>query len=156
MADAMQAHQHAYFNAHVLHRDISAGNILITYEGKGLLIDWDLCVKLMDPNNCNKFAPARLPVRTGTWQFMSAALLQDNDKSFRFTKHIISGSSSSRFLRAFDEEYEDEDGVKGGDLKKGFLLGRDIPRVVKFNSRPQLDALIGELTDTFQSCRSMC
>jgi len=23
-----------------LHRDISAGNILITYEGKGLLIDW--------------------------------------------------------------------------------------------------------------------
>jgi len=28
-----------YFNAHVLRRGISAGNILITYEGKGLLID---------------------------------------------------------------------------------------------------------------------
>ncbi|KIL55725.1 hypothetical protein M378DRAFT_17686 [Amanita muscaria Koide BX008] len=70
MADAMQAHQHAYFNAHVLHRDISAGNILITYEGKGLLIDWDLCVKLMDPNNGNKFVPARRPDWTGTWQFI--------------------------------------------------------------------------------------
>ena len=98
---------------------------------------------------------------------MSAALLQDNDKcneleddresclhvltwtALRFTKHTISGGGSNRFLRAFDEEYEDEDGVKGGDLKKGFLLGRDIPRTVKFDRRPQLDALIRELTEAF-------
>jgi hypothetical protein len=98
---------------------------------------------------------------------MSAALLQDNDKrneieddresclhvltwtALRFTKHTISGGRSNRFLRAFDEEYEDEDGVKGGDLKKGFLLGRDIPRTVKFDRRPQLDALIEELTEAF-------
>ena len=37
------AHTAAYFNADVLHRDISAGNIII-HEGKGLLIDWDLAV----------------------------------------------------------------------------------------------------------------
>ena len=98
---------------------------------------------------------------------MSAALLQDNDKcneleddresclhvltwtALRFTKHTISGGGSNRFLRAFDEEYEHEDGVKGGDLKKGFLLGRDIPRTVKFDRRPQLDALIRELTEAF-------
>ena len=98
---------------------------------------------------------------------MSAALLQDNDKcnelvddresclhvltwtALRFTKHTISGGGSNRFLRAFDEEYEDEDGVKGGDLKKGFLLGRDIPRMVKFDRRPQLDTLIRELTEAF-------
>jgi hypothetical protein len=98
---------------------------------------------------------------------MSAALLQDNDKcneleddresclhvltwtALRFTKHTISGGGSNRFLRAFDEEYEDEDVVKGGDLKKGFLLGRDIPRTVKFDRRPQLDALIRELTEAF-------
>jgi serine/threonine protein kinase len=30
----------------VLHRDISVGNILITLEGNGLLIDWDLCARL--------------------------------------------------------------------------------------------------------------
>src|ERR1700727_3821148 len=98
---------------------------------------------------------------------MSAALLQDNDKcneleddresclhvltwtALRFTNHTISGGGTSRFLRAFDEEYEDEDGVKGGDLKKGFLLGREIPRVVKFDRRPHLDKLIDELTETF-------
>ena len=96
-----------------------------------------------------------------------SALLQDNDKcnkleddrgsclhvltwtALRFTKHTISGSSSNKFLRAFDEEYETVDGVKGGDLKKGFLLGRDIPRMVQFDGRPQLDALIGELTKAF-------
>jgi len=38
--------------------------------------------------------------------------------ALRFTDHTISGGSTSRFLRAFDEEYEDEEGVKGGDLKK--------------------------------------
>jgi hypothetical protein len=98
---------------------------------------------------------------------MSAALLQDNDKcnkleddresclhvltwtALRFTKHTISGSSLNKFLRAFDEEYETVHGVKGGDLKKGFLLGRDIPRMVKFDRRPQLDALIEELTEAF-------
>jgi hypothetical protein len=76
---------------------------------------------------------------------MSAALLEDNVKSneleddresclhvltwtaLRFNKHIISGGGSSRFLRAFDRQYQDEDRVKGGDLRKGFLLGRDIP-----------------------------
>jgi len=98
---------------------------------------------------------------------MSAALLRNNDKcneleddresclhvltwtALRFTNHTISGGGTSRFLRAFDEEYEDEEGVKGGDLKKGFLLGRDIPRVVKFDCRPHLDKLIEELTEAF-------
>jgi hypothetical protein len=97
---------------------------------------------------------------------MSAALLQDNEKyneleddresclhvltwtALRFTNHTISGGGTSRFLRAFDEEYEDE-GVKGGDLKRGFLATREIPRVVKFDRRPQLDALVEELTETF-------
>ena len=53
------------------------------------------------------------------------------------------------FLRAFDEEYEDHEGVEGGDLKSSFLATREIPCVVKFDRRPQLDALIEELTETF-------
>jgi hypothetical protein len=98
---------------------------------------------------------------------MSAALLHNNKKcnelednresclhvltwtSLHFSKHTCSEGDSSTFLRAFDEEYETADGVKGGDLKKGFLLGRDIPRTVKFDCHPQLDALIRELTETF-------
>lgn len=40
------AHDGAYFDARILHRDISEGNIIITTEGEGLLIDWDLCINL--------------------------------------------------------------------------------------------------------------
>jgi hypothetical protein len=98
---------------------------------------------------------------------MSAALLRNKDKcneleddresclhvltwtALRFTDHTISGGSINRFLRAFDEEYEDEEGVKGGDLKRGFLATREIPRVVEFHGRPQLDKLIRELTEAF-------
>ena len=37
------AYDHAFFGAGVLHRDISIGNITISDDGTGLLIDWDLC-----------------------------------------------------------------------------------------------------------------
>jgi hypothetical protein len=49
----------------------------------------------------------------------------------------------------FDGEYQDEQDVKGGDLKMGFLVTREITRVVKFDRRPELDALIKELTEAF-------
>ena len=101
---------------------------------------------------------------------MSAAPLRDNDKcnelegdresclhvltcsALRFTKHTISNGCSSDFLRAFGEEYENEDGVKGGALKKDFLATREIPRVVKFDRRAELDELIEELTEVFAVC----
>jgi serine/threonine protein kinase len=42
-----KAHSHAFNVAKILHRNISAGNIIFTDEGKGLLIDWELA-KMMD------------------------------------------------------------------------------------------------------------
>ena len=30
----------------ILHRDVSAGNIILTDEGRGLLIDWELAKKV--------------------------------------------------------------------------------------------------------------
>ncbi|KAH8984958.1 hypothetical protein EDB92DRAFT_1766970, partial [Lactarius akahatsu] len=53
-------HTEAYEWVKILHRDVSAGNILITEDGSGILIDWDLSKKV------------------GTWQFMSIARLQDS------------------------------------------------------------------------------
>ena len=42
------AHKEAYESAGILHRDISAGNILITDDGHGLLIDWDISKRVED------------------------------------------------------------------------------------------------------------
>ena len=39
--DQPLAHKEAYYNAQILHRDFSVGNIII-HDGRGLLIDWDL------------------------------------------------------------------------------------------------------------------
>jgi hypothetical protein len=83
------AHDGAFFDARILHRDISEGNVIITTWGEGLLIDWDLCINLR-----NQDAAAHRPERTvrdplyvfykiielcpqGTWQFMSAKLLSE-------------------------------------------------------------------------------
>ncbi|KAK0435391.1 hypothetical protein EV421DRAFT_1835860 [Armillaria borealis] len=69
VADAMKAHQVAFDRAYILHRDISVGNIMITPDHRGFLIDWDHCVILTDRS------AERYVGGTGTWQFMSARLL---------------------------------------------------------------------------------
>ena len=43
---------HSHFNiAKVLHRDISGGNIIVTYEGKDLLIDRELAKMMKEGGN---------------------------------------------------------------------------------------------------------
>src|SRR6267142_105132 len=42
------AHTAAYDKTRILHRDVSAGNILITDKGGGILIDWDLSKKVKE------------------------------------------------------------------------------------------------------------
>ncbi|KAF9232709.1 hypothetical protein BU15DRAFT_54716 [Melanogaster broomeanus] len=67
--DAIIAHQCAWVLG-ILHRDISVGNIII-FLLQGYLIDWDLA-KSVDID-----VPRRI-TRTGTWQFMSAHLVEDS------------------------------------------------------------------------------
>ncbi|KIM80283.1 hypothetical protein PILCRDRAFT_50613, partial [Piloderma croceum F 1598] len=83
--DALECHEDA-FNAGVLHHDISVGNILIV-NGRGLLIDWDLSKRLNSPipNDC-----IRQPTRTGTWQFMSAALVKTREAPHTFVDDLES------------------------------------------------------------------
>ncbi|EEB99141.1 hypothetical protein MPER_01234, partial [Moniliophthora perniciosa FA553] len=66
-------HNEAFKKAKVLHRDINVGNVLISEDGtEGLLIDWDFS----KPITTDTETP-RQPERTGTWQFISAHLLDE-------------------------------------------------------------------------------
>ncbi|KAF9257400.1 hypothetical protein L218DRAFT_991041 [Marasmius fiardii PR-910] len=79
MRDALEAHQKAYELAHVLHRDISIGNILIFGQG-GLLIDWEYS-RIFTPGIPTVLAPDS---HTGTWSFVSARILRKGGG-----KHIL-------------------------------------------------------------------
>ncbi|KAI0292369.1 hypothetical protein B0F90DRAFT_278101 [Multifurca ochricompacta] len=87
--DAIVAHSAAYERAQILHRDVSAGNILITEEGTGMLIDWDLSKQV---HKGVEEGP-RQHSRTGTWQFISISRLREP----RYTAHEVSDDLESFF-----------------------------------------------------------
>ncbi|KAI0318610.1 hypothetical protein OF83DRAFT_1027765, partial [Amylostereum chailletii] len=64
--DAIEGHAKAYTELGLLHGDISAGNILITDDGGGLLIDWHLAFDVV----------AGRKGSVGTWSFISGRLMQ--------------------------------------------------------------------------------
>ncbi|KAJ3004790.1 hypothetical protein NUW54_g4647 [Trametes sanguinea] len=99
MADSILplAHSLAYTNHRLLHRDISAGNVIIRPSlsadvdengnkeviWEGVLTDWELAkeIPVRDPSDpeAPKEVP-RQPERTGTWQFMSVHYVRDHPK----------------------------------------------------------------------------
>ncbi|RPD57731.1 hypothetical protein L227DRAFT_222441 [Lentinus tigrinus ALCF2SS1-6] len=83
IATCIKAHGLAYDKG-IIHRDVSAGNVLIHIQEKivdgrlvqtrtGMLTDWELSKRRNSPGT------ARQPDRTGTWQFMSAYILSHPD-----------------------------------------------------------------------------
>ncbi|KZV71574.1 hypothetical protein PENSPDRAFT_630079 [Peniophora sp. CONT] len=81
ISDALKAHAIAFNAGSILHRDISINNILIK-DGRGLLIDWDMCRHL-------DTTEPRIPWRTGTWQFISAQLLSDPESKTHALRHDL-------------------------------------------------------------------
>ncbi|KAF8227006.1 hypothetical protein L208DRAFT_1158281, partial [Tricholoma matsutake] len=67
------------YRARFLHCDFSPGNIIITVDGKGLLIDWDLSKLLAGksetPRHAMQTMHPKFQLFNGTWQFMSARLV---------------------------------------------------------------------------------
>ena len=102
----------------------------------------------------------------GTLRLMSAALVVDDERrcepedalesclhvltwvALRYTKYTTAGSTRD-FLRGIRNAYDFPEDADAGYIKKAILLCRLVPREVKFDHRPQLDALIEELTETF-------
>ncbi|KAJ8475426.1 hypothetical protein ONZ45_g15613 [Pleurotus djamor] len=155
--DAFVGHQQAYEKCKLLHRDVSAGNILILGNGNGLLSDWDLAEKLDKAREA-----ARAHDRIGTWAFMSVELstqsntcnsVQDDIESFlwiafyhaiRYTAHDYSNVCGviSNF---FDECHFFVDIVMGGAPKYMFITKGTISgRRIRFSCAP-LDDLIYDL-----------
>ncbi|KAK7015135.1 hypothetical protein VNI00_019201 [Paramarasmius palmivorus] len=112
MKDGMEAHRAAYDRVKILHRDVSAGNVLIRHDGQeGFLIDWDFSKEVTDDES------PRQRERTGTWQFMSAKLLlgtakqhtrADDLESFfyvlcwltlNYTPHGITPNAVEKFMK---------------------------------------------------------
>ncbi|KZT18288.1 hypothetical protein NEOLEDRAFT_1036770, partial [Neolentinus lepideus HHB14362 ss-1] len=84
-------HKEAYEKAGILHRDLSFNNIVLIGEEnneRGILIDWDLSRSLVSLDT----EKARVRGRTGTWQFISHALLRNPTK-----KHTIQDDLESSF-----------------------------------------------------------
>ncbi|KZT19666.1 hypothetical protein NEOLEDRAFT_1077449, partial [Neolentinus lepideus HHB14362 ss-1] len=84
-------HKAAFEKAGILHRDLSFHNTVLIGDGddeRGILIDWDLSRSLTSVDT----GDARVRGRTGTWQFISHALLQHPTK-----KHSIEDDLESSF-----------------------------------------------------------
>ncbi|KAG7087798.1 hypothetical protein E1B28_013739 [Marasmius oreades] len=141
LRDALKAHQTAYEKLHILHRDISDANILI-FNGRGLLIDWEFS-KVYVPGIPRE---PRQNERTGTWQFISARMLQlggqpvqhtlfDDLESFfhvlcwvaiQYSQHGMSDSQVVTFLNdVYDYAvYKNGDDCGGQHKRLAFLVQR--------------------------------
>jgi len=155
--DSLIALMDAY-GAGVLHRDFSAGNIIIA-DGKGWLIDWDLS----KPVSLLSETPRRAS-RTGTWQFMSAGLVSGIYDQHDFKDDLESSVYVLLWVTLMYSEVSDRDevptflsavldprpcGPRGGYGKEGFLVGRAFLNHVTFPHRPALHTLIDQLAQLF-------
>ncbi|KAI0344314.1 hypothetical protein BDW22DRAFT_1355684 [Trametopsis cervina] len=73
MRDTLEAILATFRDAHMLHGDISVGNIMLDANSNAFLNDWDYAISL-SPENAGHVC------RTGTWQFMSIGILTDPTK----------------------------------------------------------------------------
>ncbi|KAI0739891.1 hypothetical protein C8Q80DRAFT_1200859 [Daedaleopsis nitida] len=145
--DCVLAHHHAY-QLGIMHRDVSGGNILIlpvlvksnggVYVAYiGILADWEMS------KPWEKKYP-RQPERTGTWQFMSVALLSrrkviqisDELESFfyvllyyavRYLKSNCNGLTIANYLDQFFDQYSiDDQGFVCGTLKHSTIKNGEL------------------------------
>ncbi|KAM5541091.1 hypothetical protein V8D89_005224 [Ganoderma adspersum] len=184
--DAVLAHEQAANMSErpLLHRDISSGNILIYPRVEkeddnevsliwgGILADWELSKPFQKDES--EVRSARQPVRTGTWQYLSVALLSpgvirvgiaDEVESFfhvllYYALHYVktancNGFSVANFLDRYFDLYGFEDdmytcgdakrlAIKGGEICVG---STDIP--LRFNN--PLDDVFDQMLSWFKA-----
>ncbi|KAI0312807.1 hypothetical protein OF83DRAFT_1269662 [Amylostereum chailletii] len=152
LRDCIHAHWLVFKILGILHRDVSAANILIDEDGRGLLIDWGLArvVRVSPPAGP---VTARFPFRSGVWQFTSALLLWCAGKkphllcddlesffhvlTFEVLRYRPSRYSTSRLVGYVKETYDSsiyEDSPRKGSEKKWGIIAGNHPRIKFVNS----------------------
>ncbi|KAH9017119.1 hypothetical protein EDB83DRAFT_2679871 [Lactarius deliciosus] len=166
--DAIKAHTGAYERVGILHRDVSAGNILITDNGSGILIDWDLSKKVVK----GRSGTQRQHSRTGTWQFISIARLRnpsmrphevsDDLESFFWVllymvakcRNIGKVNLSQEMQNVFDQSDDmDDDGIIRGGRGKLYCLRQAAldPTTVEDLVKTPCKSIIEELRSLFNN-----
>ncbi|RPD53593.1 hypothetical protein L226DRAFT_561064 [Lentinus tigrinus ALCF2SS1-7] len=173
----------------ILHRDVSGGNILIypkvfhdeasnvwSVQWSGLLADWEMSKPITD-KPVGK-VQGRQPERTGTWQYMSVALLSrgksietcDELESFlyvliyhavRYLKSNVSDVTVADYLDAFFDQYSRADdgrltcgATKRTAIETGrLMIDRDATLELKFNG--PMNNLVRKLLSWFKSHRTV-
>ncbi|KAK7457224.1 hypothetical protein VKT23_010526 [Stygiomarasmius scandens] len=172
LRDALTSHYDASTKCSLLHRDVSIGNILVYHDkdtGKrcGLLSDWEMSKDL------NDLAIARQTERTGTWQFISAALLRqgksststplfhtirDDLESFfhvltwtalQYTQHDLAGDQLNNLLHdVYDVVKYEQQKTLGGGGKVAAMHDRTMKEHVGFVQSAFRDVIV-DLEHTF-------
>ncbi|KAI0750176.1 hypothetical protein C8Q80DRAFT_1253690 [Daedaleopsis nitida] len=169
---------HAHWKAsevNILHRDVSGGNILIlptcikkgsggVIMWMGMLADWEMSKPLLIIDGPRK---PRQPERTGTWQFMSVALLSnlkdvievsDELEAFlyvliyyavRYLKSNSGDLTVALFLDDFFDTYNFEHGNYTCGPTKDAAISKGQLNTVVFPS--PMDTIIKDLLRWFQS-----
>ncbi|KAI0693661.1 hypothetical protein BC835DRAFT_1352953 [Cytidiella melzeri] len=139
--------------ANILHRDISAGNIMLDKDFNGILNDWDHAINTLNTGEGHAY-------RTGTWQFMSIPVLQNAKKVhtihddvesafwvFYYTAlHYFSrdATSAAPIMDIFDECHEVVEDhrlvYEGGLQKLSTMISRKI-QAITFESKPLTRAI---------------
>ncbi|KAI0354094.1 hypothetical protein OH77DRAFT_1426513 [Trametes cingulata] len=135
MSHCIETHYWAYTRYRLLHRDISAGNVLILptlvkeengeeiVEWRGVLTDWELAKAVPQKGEEDV---ARQPERTGTWQFMSVDYIDCN-----WTRPIVVADELESFFHVLM-----------------FYAVRFLP-----NTLPSVTAFVIEYFDTFSPAK---
>ncbi|KAL8408699.1 hypothetical protein RB594_007231 [Gaeumannomyces avenae] len=76
LADCIEGHESLWLKAGLLHRDISAGNLMISKDNGGFLIDLDLAIQK------ERLAASGAMGRTGTTVFMAIGVLLGEQHSY--------------------------------------------------------------------------